>query len=276
VALRRAERQAVLEELGRLAARIHAVRVPGVGMLEPCGDSGAAAAESDPTGTCYAGTSRSWWEHAWWALERRLGDLPAGALPPVVADAVRRRFEEGRPVLEATLPASAPESALLHADYRLENTLLARDAGGRVRVSAVLDFEMAMAGDGAIDLAWLFYEDGRDEEDLTAILRGYAPPSGRASGAAAADAGLRHRLLLYQVHYALGHLWWEVGFRDEAGMARVLARLRDLLAALEAARIPAWPARDSRRRVASRRSALQETGAATLPARGPAGQRRDA
>jgi Ser/Thr protein kinase RdoA (MazF antagonist) len=233
VVLRPAERRAVLEELGRLAARIHAVRVPGVGALAARAGQGGG----DPAGGAYAGTSGSWWEFARGALERRLADLPAGALPPELAAAVRRRFEEGRPALEAALPSGTPESGLVHGDFRLENTLLARDAAGRVRVSAVLDFEMVLAGDGAVDLAWLFYEDGRDEDDLAAILRGYGAPSGVPSGVPSGAPGgagdLRRRLLLYQVDYALGHLWWEVGFRDRAGAARVLARLRDLVAALE-------------------------------------------
>ena len=236
MALRPAQRRTVLEELGRLAARIHAVRVPGVGALEPVPrriqPGGGPAEGASPEG--YRGASRSWWEHTREALERSLAALPAGALPAGLAAVVRRRFEEGRPALEAALPPGAAESALVHADFRLENTLLVRDPGGGVRVSAVLDFEMAVAGDGAVDLAWLCYEDGRDEADLVAILRGYGPPAGP-------DAGLRQRLLLYQVHYALGHLWWEISFSDRAGQARVLARLHRLLAALDSGAGPAPP-----------------------------------
>jgi hypothetical protein len=41
------------------------------------------------------------------------------------------------------------------------------------------------------------------------------------------------RLLLYQVPQALEHLWWVVSFRDEMATARVLARLRTLVDALE-------------------------------------------
>ena len=112
-----------------------------------------------------------------------------------------------------------------------------RDPGGRVRVSAVLDFEMALAGDGAFDLAYLAYQDARDEHDLAAILRGYGapsgPPSDQPAGPPATCAGLRRRLLLYQVPQALEHLWWVVSFRDETATARVLARLRTLVDALE-------------------------------------------
>src|SRR5262245_12200528 len=72
--LRSAERRAVLEELGRLAARLHAVRVPGVGALESRG----GVLGGDQAGDGYAGTSGSWWEYARGALERRLAALPAG------------------------------------------------------------------------------------------------------------------------------------------------------------------------------------------------------
>jgi hypothetical protein len=37
--------------------------------------------------------------------------------------------------------------------------------------------------------------------------------------------------LLYQVSYALEHLWWLEGFEDSAGMARVHERLLLLLEA---------------------------------------------
>ncbi len=232
VALRPAQRRAVLEELGRLAARIHALRVVGVGALAPVADrppvdAGGPAVSGDGGDGGYRGVSRSWWEHTRGALERNLSDLPAGTLPAGLAAVIRRRFQEGRPALEEALPPGAAESALVHADFRLENTLLVRDPGGGVRVSAVLDFEMVLAGDGAVDLAWLSYQDGRDEADLAAILRGYGHPSGPRS------SGLRRRLLLYQMHYALGDLWWETGFRDLEGMARVLARLHHLVAALD-------------------------------------------
>ncbi len=209
VALSADERAAVLEEMGRTAARIHAIRVPGVGELARRGDG-------------YTGTVRSWVEHTQMAMERRLGELPAGTVPDELAAAIRQRFAAAQPVFEAAVPASALMSALVHADFRLENALIARDTAGRPHVSAILDFEMVMAGDGAVDLAWLYYQDGRNEADLAAILRGY--------GTSPSDPQLRERLLLYQVHYALGHLWWEVGFRDEAGAKEVLERIRSLLA----------------------------------------------
>jgi aminoglycoside phosphotransferase (APT) family kinase protein len=229
MALGHDQRAAVLEQMGWIAARIHGIKVAGVGELAPSGDG-------------YAGTESSWCAFTLTALERRLAELralDATAVAPGLTRAIRRRFALGRSAFEAAVPTGAPSSALVHADLRLQNTLLTRDAAGAVRVSAVLDFEMAVAGDGAIDLAWLHYEDGRGPKDLAAILRGY--------GASAADTDLQRRLRLYQTHCALGHLWWLVSFRDQAGAAAVLGRIRRLLSDLDRVRAP-----EPRRRAAGR------------------------
>src|SRR5439155_10917769 len=58
------ERAAVLAEMGALAARIHAIALPGAGQLRTVGAG-------------YAGTSRSWAAFTVEALERRLGELTA-------------------------------------------------------------------------------------------------------------------------------------------------------------------------------------------------------
>jgi aminoglycoside phosphotransferase (APT) family kinase protein len=204
------ERVAVLEEMSRHAARIHAIKIPGVGTLAPCGNG-------------YAGASGSWADHTQTALARRLAELPAGTLPAKLAATIRQRFAAARPAFAAAVPADGATSALVHGDFRLENALVARTPGGAPYVSAILDFEMGLAGDGAVDLAWLSYQDARNEGERAAVLSGY--------GASAADRQLRQRLLLYQVHYALGHLWWEVGFQDAAGATRVVQRISALLAA---------------------------------------------
>lgn len=44
------------------------------------------------------------------------------------------------------------------------------------------------------------------------------------------DRSLRQRLRLYQLSYALEHLWWMEGFAGEPGVARVQQRIRALLA----------------------------------------------
>jgi aminoglycoside phosphotransferase (APT) family kinase protein len=230
-----AERTAILEQMGRLAAQIHHIRIPGVGPIAPHGDG-------------YAGTAASWATHAQLALNRRLADLPAGTLPANMIAAIRQHFAASRPLFDAAVPPESPTSSLVHADFRLKNALVHRDDAGVPYVSAILDYEMVMAGDGAVDLAWLIYEDGHPAStnlssqaegqsehydqlgshrnpDAAAILRGY--------GASSDDTALYRRLLLYQVHCALGHLWWEVGFNDRVGIAAVLDRIQSFLSALD-------------------------------------------
>jgi aminoglycoside phosphotransferase (APT) family kinase protein len=208
VELRPAEREAVLEQMAGIAARVHGVAIEGVGHLAPARDG-------------YAGTRSSWVDFTLEALDQRLGELRAlAALPASVERAVRDRFAAGRPRLAAALPPGA-SGRLVHGDFRLQNALLVREASGQVRVSAVLDFEMALAGDGAVDLAWLGYQDGRGERDLAAILRGY--------GADRSDPGLQERLVLHRLHYALGHLWWKASFDDRPGGAAVIERIGRLI-----------------------------------------------
>ncbi len=209
VSLTTDERAAVLVQMSCIAARIHRITVPGTGALAPQGDG-------------HVGTNTSWAKYVQDTLERRMDRLSTATLPDDLAVLIRLRFETTRPMLEAALPAGALTSALVHGDFRLQNALLTRESDNRIRVNAVLDFETVLAGDGVVDLAWLDYQDGRCEADLVAILDGY--------GAAAWDKSLRRRLRLYQLSYALEHLWWMEGFADELGVARVQQRIRAILA----------------------------------------------
>ena len=218
------ERTAVLVQMGRIAARIHRLAIPGTGALAPQGGG-------------HAGTNTSWAEYVQATLERRIGQLSTVTLPGDLAVLIRSRFETMRPVLEAALPAGALTSALVHGDFRLQNALLTRESDNQIRVNAVLDFEMVLAGDGVVDLAWLDYQDGRCEADLVAILDGY--------GAAAWDRSLLRRLRLYQLSYALEHLWWMEGFVDELGVARVQQRIRAILAD-DSTAMPVMPPRAER------------------------------
>jgi aminoglycoside phosphotransferase (APT) family kinase protein len=67
--------------------------------------------------------------------------------------------------LRAALPASPPP-AIVHGDYRLDNTMLdPADAG---RIVAVLDWEMATLGDPLADLGLLLLYYGRPEAQFVA------------------------------------------------------------------------------------------------------------
>lgn len=68
--------------------------------------------------------------------------------------------------LAHTLPA-AQRSAIVHGDYRLDNTILHSNTPGRI--SAVLDWEMATHGDPLADLVLLLvYWSQADDDALRA------------------------------------------------------------------------------------------------------------
>jgi aminoglycoside phosphotransferase (APT) family kinase protein len=210
------DRRAVLRELGAHLAAIHAVPVAGFGRLVRRGDA-------------YAGPDTTLWDAVRRDFDARLERLPAAVLPPPRRRVLRARLVGARGLLDR------PRGALLHGDYRLKNTLLARGAGGW-RVSGIVDFELAAAGDPAQDLAYLLYSLRPDDPGIpdaplggvAAVCAGYGCP-------APLEGGLRRRVLLYQLGHAVGHLFWEVSFRDAAGTARVLGRLAALERALDGA-----------------------------------------
>jgi aminoglycoside phosphotransferase (APT) family kinase protein len=202
------ERTTVFEQVGAMAADVHRIRVPGIGELERRGGR-------------WEGSGRSWAQYTLTALTRQISRLGARALPRDMAFEIARRFEAALVVLDAAMPKGAIWSPLVHGDFRLENTLIERDARGAVHVSALLDFELVVAGDGALDLAWLLYRDVERQTDATAFLRGY--------GLSDLDPALEERILLYQLRYALEELWWLAEFRDSIGITQAQARISALL-----------------------------------------------
>jgi aminoglycoside phosphotransferase (APT) family kinase protein len=95
--------------------------------------------------------------------------------------------------LRAALPESGPP-AIVHGDYRLDNTMLAPDDPGRI--VAVLDWEMATLGDPLADLGLFLLYWGRPEAQVVAtggvidpaagflsrdaVIERYATASGRS------------------------------------------------------------------------------------------------
>jgi aminoglycoside phosphotransferase (APT) family kinase protein len=208
-------RVAVLRELGAHLAALHAVPAAGFGRLVR-------------RGSAYAGPAATLWDAVRLAFDAHLAQLPEAVLSPPRRRALRARLAGARPHLDR------PRGALLHGDYRLKNALLRKESGNW-RVSGIVDFEMAAAGDPAQDLAYLLYSlrpddlgrpDALDPEDVAAVCAGYGCPAPLAGD-------LRRRVLLYQLGHAIEHLFWETSFRDEAGTARVSGRLAELEAALD-------------------------------------------
>jgi aminoglycoside phosphotransferase (APT) family kinase protein len=118
------------DELIDVLARLHSVDYEAVGL----GDFGR------PEGFLARNVAR--WGKQWAANKTR--EL-------TTIDELARR-------LDAALPESGPP-AIVHGDYRLDNTMLANDDPGRV--VAVLDWEMSTLGDPLTDLAlFLVYWGG--------------------------------------------------------------------------------------------------------------------
>jgi aminoglycoside phosphotransferase (APT) family kinase protein len=122
------------EEIVDVLARIHGVDSEAVGL----GSFGR------PDGFLERNLNR--WRTQW--DQNKAADLPA-------IDEIGRR-------LHASRPESGPP-AIVHGDYRLDNTMLATDDPGRI--VAVLDWEMSTLGDPLTDLGLLLVYWGRSGDD---------------------------------------------------------------------------------------------------------------
>ena len=85
--------------------------------------------------------------------------------------------------LAASVPPAAGPPALVHGDYRFDNTVLGTDG----RVAAVLDWELATIGDPVADCAWslLYWTDPGDVEPFLDSAPTLAPAFPRRAEAAA-------------------------------------------------------------------------------------------
>ena len=140
------EARACSTTLVDVLAALHAVDYEAVGL----GDFGR------PDGFLARNVAR--WGKQWQANKTR--ELPA-------LEEVGRR-------LDAALPPSGPP-AIVHGDYRLDNTMLAADDPGRI--AAVLDWEMSTLGDPLTDVGLLlvYWGGGAQLASLTAQGVGDVP-----------------------------------------------------------------------------------------------------
>ena len=90
-------------------------------------------------------------------------------------------------------------------------------------MTGIVDFELAEAGDPAMDLAWLRVEDVRNEREWEAVCRGYG---------LTVDTAFEQRLRLYELWWRLRRLWWEVMTRDEGAVRSGLRSVEQLLHSL--------------------------------------------
>ena len=141
--LRPAEARACSERLVDVLAALHSVDYAAVGLAD----------FGHPDGFLARNVAR--WGKQWQANKTR--ELPA-------LDELARR-------LDAALPASG-RPAIVHGDYRLDNTMLAADDPGRI--VAVLDWEMSTLGDPLTDVGLLLVYWGGGEQLTTLTAQGVA------------------------------------------------------------------------------------------------------
>jgi aminoglycoside phosphotransferase (APT) family kinase protein len=218
VALSPREREGVFAQMGRHLARIHRIRLAGYGELQAVQRPGAHV----PLAARYAGTAPSLFDFVLRGVERTLRELdalrahpswPAGALSTASVQRLLACYSREHDLL------TLRQAVLVHGDYRLKNALL--DGS---RVSGIVDYELATAGDPAMDLAWLRFQDVRTDAEWAAVWRGYG---------AVPDASIECRLLLYELWWTLRRLWWDVMTHDGDETAASLANLDRIVEQLE-------------------------------------------
>ena len=204
------DRAAVFEQLGRYAAKIHSVPIRrGFGELRRLQRGGCV------------GMDRSLADATQRDLMTLFGDLDRLTPTPLSRDHIT---ELGLFHNVATRTAlNRPHAVLVHGDFRFKNVLVES-----ARVTAVLDFEMALAGDPAMDLAWTLHSDSRDEADREALLAGYEAEAPEGLG-----PRFEQRLAWYRLRYSLIELWWAASFGEpEPALHRMEERIQSLKAAL--------------------------------------------
>ena len=212
------ERAVVFEQMGRYLARIHRVHLAGYGELQPAEGAGAGS----PLEARYAGMAPSLFDFVLSGVKRTLGELdalrshpswPTEALPAAYVERLLACYTREHDRL------NLQDSVLVHGDYRLKNALL--DGS---RVTGIVDYELGTAGDPAMDLAWLRFQDVRTDAEWSAVWRGYG---------SAPNASLERRLLLYELWWTLRRLWWDVMTHDAEETVESLANLDRIVEQLD-------------------------------------------
>lgn len=194
---------AVLTEVGRQLRIVHALTLPGFGLLH--------VSPSDE-GNFQQGRHATWGD----ALSEPLGALDAlvahHVLAARLADRLRTAVDAHRALLDGTR-----RGALLHGDLHPRH-IFAADGG----LSGLIDWGDVAVGDPAFDLG-RFSRDG--DVSLRQLLRGYEPDD---------DPDLERRIVFYRVVWSLLAIRWEFDAGGDwfAGHVEALAAGLDTLDAL--------------------------------------------
>lgn len=187
-----------MTNVGRVLARLHSVRTPGVDHPDQDGSW------PDPAAALRA------------FVTERTGQRPAlekAGLTPAEVDAIMALVGKSPDTPARTDPV------LCHGDLHAAHVFVDDD----LEVTGVIDWGLWHGGTAIGELAYLSmrYEPG----DIAAILRGHG--SGRLD-----DPEFRRRLALSAINQAIGHLAWSVRIGNSAGTAHEVAALRSMLSVL--------------------------------------------
>lgn len=190
--------------MGRLLAGVHRIPQPAFGYLV----TGVVGAKDSNRALMRQLT------------ERVLAGFAANGGDPALHAALTRVLTSERTALYDNCTAPV----LCHNDFHQGNVLVVRTEAG-LRISGLLDFENALAGDPLLDLAKTdLYAQTDDPGVFAALLDGYGP----------LPADAVERLALYRLHHAT-ELWgWLAGAGVTEPLPQITLLLNQLLSAYPA------------------------------------------
>ena len=190
-------------QMGQVLRQIHRISLPGFGYIGPNGIWTAHA------------SNRAYMSSQ---FENKLAEFAERGGDSVLGGRLRAVVHERADLLDA-----CPTAHLCHYDFHSGNILAERNDGS-LRLSGVLDFESAIAGDPLMDIAKaLYYFTPQDEPKKAALLMGYGALDRR---------DWQETLDLYRL-YATLELWcWMAQIGDREPLASLAEDLRTSASAL--------------------------------------------
>jgi Ser/Thr protein kinase RdoA (MazF antagonist) len=190
----------IYRQMGAMLRRIHGIALPAYGHI---GADGIVAPE--PTNDAYMR----------WAFEAAFRQFRDQS-----KDAELTRRLEGKAHSRFELLAHSAGAVLCHDDFQQGNVLAAEDGAGGLRVSGLIDFGNARAGDALFDLTKaLFCSGHEDPRSREPLLAGYGPIDDPDPTEAIWLYTLFHRLIMWN---------WFVHLGDSPASSGPMGLLRDL------------------------------------------------
>jgi aminoglycoside phosphotransferase (APT) family kinase protein len=182
----RPEASVLYRRMGKALRELHGIRMPVFGYI--LGDGVAEPAAS-------------WVDYIAQAFETKFHDFQKYGGPPALAQRLRALLAASEIAV-----AGCREAVLCHNDFHPGNVLVAQGEGGNWRVSGLLDFENALAGDPLFDLAKALDFTGHEDADGRApLLEGYGSLDRSDAEVAITAYRIFHKLELWNWFAMLGN-----------------------------------------------------------------------